>query len=116
MMTNALLIMFSCTMVNHLGLIEAVEKIIGRRIPIANCCKCFTFWVSLIYLFFNVPTVEAFAIAFALAFASVWFELLLGLIDKLYDKIYCKAYGCGTAQESSRPEDTPGTASRLPEL
>ena len=94
--------MFCCTMVNHLGLIDAIENIIHKKLIVLNCSKCLTFWVSLVYLLFNLPVITSLSIAFALAFIATWFELILGLIDKMYDKIYSKNFASsnGTSSEN----------------
>ena len=86
-------IVFACVTANHLGLIKAVEGTIGYKLPILNCPKCSTFWVTLTY---SVTTCEEatkmFAISFLASYMAIWFELFEGYIDTLYNKIYDKIY------------------------
>ena len=88
-------IVFACTAANHLGLIQAVEMVIHRRLPIVSCVKCLTFWAVLVYElwrvgFSDIPTVLA--ISFLSAWSAIWLDLFMGIIDKLYLKIYGKIY------------------------
>ena len=103
MWRDALLIMFSCTAINHLGLISAIENAIKHNIPILNCPKCFTFWSVLAYYFITADytsslgafvhgAIGAGAVALLLSYASIWLELLMGIIDKLYNKAYEQIY------------------------
>lgn len=112
---EATIVMFCCTMANHLGLVDAIEGVTGRHIPIVNCSKCFTFWTTLAYLMLNIPITHAFAAAFALSWCAVWLELVLGAMDKVYERIYCKLYGCGD-EKSSDPEDARDTEKGVSEL
>lgn len=89
------MIMFSCVMANYLGLVNAVEQIINRPLPIINCPKCFTFWSVLAYMIWNIgfsDIPKSIAVSFLFSYLSVWLQLLFGLIDKLFDKIYGKIY------------------------
>ena len=78
-------IVFACTAANHLGLIQAVETVIHRRLPIVSCVKCLTFWAVLVYElwrvgFSDIPTVLA--ISFLSAWSAIWLDLFMGIIDK----------------------------------
>lgn len=84
---------FSCVAVNHLGLISAVEDVLKRRIPIVNCCKCFTFWSILFTTTFTGwDIVSALAVSFLFSWLSLWIELGMGFTDILYTRIYEKIY------------------------
>lgn len=87
------LILFSCVCANHLGLIGAIEGVIGYRIPIVNCPKCFSFWCTLSYCIINnTSIVHSLAIAFLIAYLSIWLELLMGFVDTLFWIAYEKVY------------------------
>lgn len=96
-------IVFVCTAANHLGLIQAVETVIHRRLPIVSCVKCLTFWAVLVYElwrvgFSDIPTVLA--ISFLSAWSAIWLDLFMGIIDKLYLKIYGKIYPTANAPDA----------------
>ena len=86
-------IVFSCVAANHLGLIDKIEEIIGCKLPIINCVKCFTFWSVLLYLVverWNV--IEALALSFTMAYVAIWVELFMGFIDTIYNTLYGKIF------------------------
>lgn len=99
-------IVFACTAANHLGLVQAMEERIGRSIPIVNCPKCFSFWMTLAYCIATgiIPTapfsvcggsaaaIHALAISFLASWLAIWTELFMGIIDKIYMNIYEKTY------------------------
>ena len=109
-------IVFACTAVNHLGLIQAVEERIDKSIPIVNCHKCLSFWATLAYciatsiaaqsciatvrggsaaalVLIGLPlAIHALAISSLAAWLSIWLDLLMGIIDKIYIHIYEKTY------------------------
>ena len=84
-------IVFTCTAMNHMGLIQAIEGEIGHELPVINCVKCSTYWLTLIY---GVYTTKAIiipvAVAFLCSYIAVWLELLMAFIDTLYLKCYGK--------------------------
>lgn len=85
--------MVSVVLANHLGLIEAIEGVIKRQLPIINCPKCCTFWSVLLYaIIAKVPPIASVTIAFVMSLMSVWTELLFGYIDTLYTRLYEKIY------------------------
>ena len=93
-------IVFACTAANHLGLIQAVETVIRRRLLIVSCVKCLTFWSVFVYgiavanssLFTLHYSLTVLAISFLCAWSAIWLDLFMGIIDKLYLKIYGKIY------------------------
>lgn len=101
--SDIVMITASSTLMNHMGLVEAVEGVIRHKLPIVNCSKCCSFWCCLVYaLLSGVPVIPSVAVSFGAAYAAVWFELLLGYIDTLYIKFYESLY----PQESATAEDT----------
>ena len=90
------MILFSCVAANHLGLIQAVEKVLDRELPIVNCSRCFSFWCVLFYM--AVATNEIIvpvATSFLCAALAPWLELLMGLTDKFFNYAYDKIYTTG---------------------
>ena len=128
-------IVFACTAVNHLGLIQAVEERIDKSIPIVNCHKCLSFWATLAYCVATSTTaglfsasggsaaalvlsglplaIHALAISSLAAWLSIWLDLLMGIIDKIYIHIYEKTYpnpdndhALATNADNGNPEDS----------
>lgn len=111
-MKDVAMLVFTAVMINHLGLIEAVEKVIKHKIPIMNCCKCLSFWLVLAYMLFNGYTViNSVATSFLCAWLATWFELLLGGIDIFYMKVYENFY-----PKTAATEDTEKKVSKLREI
>lgn len=102
-LSDIAMITASATLMNHMGLVEAIEGVIHHKLPVVNCCKCCTFWCCLLYtLLAGVAVIPSVALSFAAAYAAVWFELLLGIIDSIYTYIYENTLATKTAD----PEDT----------
>ena len=101
------MIMMSCVMANHLGLVDAVERVIRRKLPVVNCPKCFSFWSSLAYCIISrhavIPSLLA---SFLMALLALWFDVFLGLLDKIYYKTYEYAYG---DEDNAANVETPKT-------
>lgn len=95
-------IVFVCTAVNHLGLIETIEGIIKREIPVVNCPRCLTCWSVFSYELWRVGFSDlpmALAISFLCSYLAIWLELIMYAIDTLYNKIY-------GIIENNNPEET----------
>lgn len=87
------LLMLSCVLANHMGLISAVEKLIGHDLPVLNCVKCSTFWFVLLLCLINkFGIIASCAISFLASYVAIWLELLFGIVDKCYEKVYNKTY------------------------
>ena len=90
---DIVMLVLSATLVNHLGLIEAIEGVAKMEIPIVNCPKCLSFWSVLIYsLLVGMPPIASVAVSFMCAYAALWLVLLYGYIDTLYNKCYENIY------------------------
>ena len=97
---DVLMIVFSATAANHLGLVAAVESVIRHRLPVLNCPKCAAFWSVIVYgvaeanssLFTFHFSLTVLAAAFLSAWSAIWLDLLMGIIDQLYTKLYDKIY------------------------
>ena len=94
-------IVFACTAANHLGLIQAVETVVRRRVPIVSCVKCFSFWAVLCYcLVGGLSVITSLAISFLCAWSAIWLDLLMGIIDHLYIFIYEQIYSTADAADT----------------
>lgn len=95
---TCLLIAFCCTAMNHLGLVGAAERLLSHPIPVVNCSKCSTFWLTLMHGvcyhcgFSHRCLVMAVAVAFLMSYIAIWMELAMGCIDKVYYRIYDALY------------------------
>lgn len=86
-------IVFSCVTMNHLGLIQAIERIAHTKLHVLNCAKCSTFWFVLAYsVFVSHDVITSLAISFFCAYLAIWVELYEGIIDALYLMVYEKVY------------------------
>lgn len=89
-------IVFVCVTMNHLGLVKAIESVIGKELPILDCVKCSTMWCVLFYSFFATrEVVTSLAISFLCSYLAIWFELVEGYIDTLYLRLYEKIIARG---------------------
>ena len=90
---NIVMIMISCVLANHMGLISGIERVIRRRIPILNCVKCSTFWSCLIYMLcLGYEAIISITISFILSYVAIWVEFGFGIIDICYEKFYNRIY------------------------
>lgn len=110
---DVLMIVFSATAANHLGLVAAAESVFRHRLPVLNCPKCAAFWLVFAYGFgceidFTSTrhfvdandmvachfehTIKLFATAFLSAWSAIWLDLFMGITDQLYIKVYDTIY------------------------
>lgn len=73
----------------HLGMGEAIEKVLHTRFILLRCAKCLTFWTTAGYSLIIVshPVEVSLCIGFACAYAALWADLLLGKIAVAYEKL-----------------------------
>ena len=113
---DVLMIVFSATAANHLGLVAAAESVVRHRLPVLNCPKCAAFWSVIVYgvavanssLFTLHSSLHILATAFLSAWSAIWLDLLMGIIDQLYLYIYDKIY------PTTDTTDTDASASKDP--
>lgn len=87
------MITVSCVCANHLGLVDAVERVIGCKLPIVNCSKCFSWWSCLAYCIITTHNIiPSFAISFLASISALWFDVFLGVCDNLYYYAYERVY------------------------
>ena len=119
---DVLMIVFSATAANHLGLVAAAENVVRHRLPVLNCPKCATFWSVIIYgiaeanssLFTLHSSLQILAAAFLSAWSAIWLDLLMGIIDKLYIKVYDTIYPATDTPDTDTLSTT-DTVSGVPE-
>lgn len=104
---------FAAVAINHLGLIDAIKKVIRcKQLPVIDCPKCLSFWSTLVYQVaegcFGMDSV---AISLACAWLAVWLELGMGFSDLLFEKAYERIYTETTAanQTHTGTADTDGS-------
>lgn len=82
-------ILLCCVLFVHLGLGEAISKVIRRNLSLFRCVKCTTFWAILAYTLLNdYEPVKCVALAFACSYIALWVDLLFSMIAVLYEKYY----------------------------
>lgn len=92
---NVLMITFSAVAANHLGLVDAIGRMVKHRLPIIGCPKCMAFWTVLGYGGASCGITDlavTVAVALLCAWAAIWLELVMGIVDRLYLKIYEQIY------------------------
>ena len=119
---DVLMIVFSATAANHLGLVAAAESVVRHRLPVLNCPKCAAFWSVIVYgvavanssLFTLHSSLQILAAAFLSAWSAIWLDLIMGIIDQLYTKLYDTFYPT-TDTPDTDALDTTDTVSSVPE-
>ena len=113
-------IVFVCVTANHLGLISKIEEVTGRELPVINCPKCSTFWVTMGWGCNDIASygtlIAVLAISFLASYTAIWLELLEGLIDTLYMKIYGKVITTGNDDTAAADADNGHSTGTVPEL
>ena len=104
-------IVFVCVTANHLGLIGTIEGEMGFRIPILNCPKCSSCWLTAVWCmgkmgFSAIPQIPMIlAVSFLASYLAIWLELFEGYIDTLYDRFYEKIYPDDEADTTASDSD-----------
>jgi hypothetical protein len=103
-------IVFVCVTMNHLGLIGKLEEIMGK-LPIFNCPKCSSFWVTLPYCLWGIchgygDIITSLAISFLASYLAIWLELFEGYVDTIYLMFYEKIYK--TSDDTSASDSNGG--------
>lgn len=84
----AIATMIAATFAQHLGLAEAVARVVDK---VASCPQCFTFWVTMSALLYLGHDVYASALsAIVVAYLSNWFVLLLLILQRKFTQLYEK--------------------------
>ena len=84
----ALIVMIASLFAQHLGLTDAVSKVLTK---ILKCPRCLSFWAVLaVLLWLRCNLIIAIGLSILMAYLSVWTGLLLVLASKLYDRLWQK--------------------------
>ena len=97
------MILFSAVAANHLGLVRAAEGVLRIELPVVNCSKCLSFWLTLFLT--DLPIAERFAVSFLVSYLALWLELAWGYVDELYNRIYDKIYSTTDNQTAADPDE-----------
>lgn len=85
---TAIAAMIAATLIQHLGLAEAIAGIVGK---VASCNQCCTFWTTLAVLFyFHSDPVYAVMLSILMSYLSNWFVLLLVYLQRKFTRLYEK--------------------------
>jgi hypothetical protein len=85
-MLVALIAMIVAVFAYHLGLSEAIAKVVSK---VARCPKCLTFWLVLLVLMITCKnTIVAISLSLLCAYLSNWVGLLLMWLNKVYNKVW----------------------------
>lgn len=80
-------ILISVCLFIHLGLGDAICKVIGYDFILFKCSKCCAFWTVLCYtLSNNYPILTCFAVSFSSSYISLWVGLILSKIAEQYEE------------------------------
>lgn len=105
------MLVFSTVTANHLGLVAEVERRCGIILPVINCLKCLSFWLTLSYcLITGSSVIPSVAVSFLAAYSALWMELTFGFIDSLYNKVYGWIYDKTTVPTNCRDKDSSASA------
>ena len=82
----ALISMVVGTLMQHLGLSEAIAGVITK---IAKCHRCCSFWLTLaVMIYYGYEPFVSLVLSILMAYISNFFGLLLLLLNKLYTKLW----------------------------
>lgn len=82
----AILTMFTATIAVHLGLPQAIAKVIST---ICNCHKCLSFWATLVVLYYlGAYSIATALLSISVAYLSNFVALLLIKLQHIYDKLW----------------------------
>lgn len=88
MVKTALIVMMAATLAQHLGLSEAVAKVVSK---ILKCPRCLSFWTVLFVLvILDHDPVIAVGLSILMAYLSIWSGLLLIKLNDLYERLWQK--------------------------
>lgn len=90
MMKSVGLILLCCVLFVHMGMGDAVSKVVRRNLSLFHCVKCTTFWSILAYTIFFTGTdpIMCTALAFCCSYIALWVDLIFSKIAVWYEKWY----------------------------
>lgn len=88
MIVVAIAVMVGCTIAVHLGLTQAVCRVVGK---VCQCHRCLSFWAVLIVLAIaGTNIIIAAVLSIVLSYLSNWFAMLLVWLNEMYDRVWQK--------------------------
>lgn len=92
MVLTALAVMVAATMIQHLGLAEAVAEVTNK---VLSCNQCLVFWSTLAALIYTTDCniIEAVLLSILASYLSNWFVIILIFLQKTFNRIYGKEKG-----------------------
>ena len=82
----AIATMIAATLAQHLGLAEAIARVVDK---VASCPQCLTFWsVLAVLVCMRCPPVGAALLSILAAYCSNWLLLLLLVLQRLFTRLY----------------------------
>jgi hypothetical protein len=74
------------TLAVHLGLTEAIAKVVGK---VAQCERCATFWGTAVVLTLMYDDIVAIvALSILAAYTSYWIGIVLMLLQHIYNRLW----------------------------
>ena len=99
MILTAFAVMIAATLMQHLGLAEAIATNVAK---ICSCNQCFVFWASILALLYSgCNIIQAAVLSILFAYLSNWFIVALVHLQKLFNLIY---YGKEKDADNKRSE------------
>lgn len=88
MWTDIAYLFVSCSLFIHLGLGDAICRILRIEFVLLRCVKCLTFWTMVCYTaLHHWPLPEVLVVSFTASYLSLWASLLLGKLADAYEKL-----------------------------
>ena len=82
----AVVMMIVATVAVHLGLPQAIAKVL---VKVFGCHKCLTFWTTLVVVqLFGYSIDIALSLSIITAYLSNWFAVLLVMLNKIYERLW----------------------------
>lgn len=82
----AIVTMIVATVAVHMGLPQAIAKIV---VKVFGCHKCLTFWTTFVALhLFGFSPVIALPLSLVAAYLSNWFAMLLVVYNQIYEDLW----------------------------
>lgn len=83
---KAIAVMIGVTFACHLGLVEAISKVLSK---IMDCSMCSTFWSCLVFLTISgEDPINAAIVSIFAAYVSNWINFVLIILQHKYDEIW----------------------------
>lgn len=86
LLLTSIVLMVSVNLIHHLGLAQAIAKVVGK---ILECNQCLTFWsVSIVLIYLCQDIVTATFLAITMTYLSNWFGLILLYLQRKFNILY----------------------------